>query len=516
MSNVDAQERSGADRATVSGSKKWRWIVFVLLGASVVALAIFFGRPEKTQFEQAVELIKSGKSAFAVPILEKLSRERPDDPNIYPYLAQGYLTTDRPAEGRLALDTALRLRIAGRQLAPVVSAYASYYTTKGHFEEAEKLFNSAASVMSSHDGADERARLYLAWAEEDLRKTDLSAAVAHLKEANSHAEAVSEPLRSLIPHRLSDCYRQLAALAEVKEKDIKKAAELLETALKVSDEPVTRMSLALIYTQLGNIDGAIANYDHVSKADPNNLEARHRLISLLCDKNDFQAAQSALIELCDKERSVENYALLANIDLKLQNFPGAVRALEDALDLGDKPELLKQLEATLLDWSQRLAKEGKREESASIKVRAERVAEQLSLLIGKPDDKSDKANEDENSLASKPDEYFERVPPIALSSSRIWLARGSFTPEGEIRIRNISGRPVKDLALKVVFFDNSSKRASGSVNLPVATPDSPPLEKGGSRTLYFSCPSIVKAEHRLAVVIYWRGRLLKEYPVVKQ
>ncbi len=74
-----------------------------------------------------------------------------------------------------------------------------------------------------------------------------------------------------------------------------------------------------------------------------------------------------------------------------------------------------------------------------------------------------------NSLALKPDEYFERVPPVALSSSRIWLARGSFTPEGEIRIRNISGRPVKDLTLKVVFYDHSSKRAGGSVTLPVAT-----------------------------------------------
>lgn len=516
MSNVDAQELKSAEPAAVSGFKKWRWIILVLVGAAAAALVVFFARPERTPFEQAVDLIKSGKSAFAVPILEKLSREHPDDANIYPYLAQGYLTTDRPAEGRLALDTALRLRIAGRQLAPVVSAYASYYTTKGHFAEAEKLFNSASSVMGAHDGADERARLYLAWAEEDLRKQDLKAAVAHLQEANARANEVSEPLRSLIPHRLSDCYRQLAALAEVKEGDEKKAAELLETALKVSDEPITRMNLASLYTRLGNKEGAIHNYDLVSKVDANNLEARHRLISLLCEKNDFQAAQTALIELTDKERSVENYVLLANLDLKLKNYAGAVRALDDALDLGEKPELLKQLEATLLTWSQQLLKEGKKEESASVKVRAERVAEQLSLLIGKPEDKNEKNADDEGSLASKPDEYFEKVPPVALSSSRIWLARGSFTPEGEIRIRNISGRPVKDLSLKVVFFDNSSRRASGSVNLPVATPDSPPLETGGSRTLYFSCPSIVKSEHRLAVVIYWRGRLLKEYPVVKQ
>ena len=50
-----------------------------------------------------------------------------------------------------------------------------------NFAEAEKLFNSASSVMGAHDGADERARLYLAWAEENLRTLDLESAVAHLK-----------------------------------------------------------------------------------------------------------------------------------------------------------------------------------------------------------------------------------------------------------------------------------------------------------------------------------------------
>lgn len=516
MSPLDGQDRTDADLATKNGFKKWRILVVLLIIAAVVASVIFFGKPEKTPFERSVEFIKSGKSAFAVPILEKLSREHPDDANIYPYLAQGYLSTDRPAEGRTALDTALRLRIAGRQLAPVVNAYASYYTTKGHFAEAEKLFNSASQVMNAHDGADERARLYLAWAEEDLKKGDYQSAVKHLQEANARSESVSEPLRSLIPHRLSDCYRQLAALAETRDKDEKKAASLLETALTVSDEPVTRMNLASIYTRLNNVDGAIHNYELVSKGDPNNLEARHRLIDLLCDKDDFQKAQKALIELTDRERSVENYLLLASLNLKLLNHAGAVRALEDACDLSGKPEILKQLELTLLDWSRRLLREGKREEAASVKGHAERVNEQLTLLIGKPEEKNEKNAEDESSLASKPDAYFEKVPPIALSSSRIWLAKGSLTPEGEIRIKNISGRPVKDLTLRAVFYDNSLKRAAGSVGLPVATPTSPPFETGASRSLYFSCPSIVRAEHRLAVVIYWRGRLLKEFPVVKQ
>lgn len=109
-----------------------------------------------------------------------------------------------------------------------------------------------------------------------------------------------------------------------------------------------------------------------------------------------------------------------------------------------------------------------------------------------------------------------RVPPVALSSSRIWLAKGSLTPEGEIKIRNISGKPVADLALQAVFFDNTTRRQCGTVSLPVATPQSQPFPEDASRSLYFSCPNIVKPEHQLAVIIFWRGRFLKEFPVSKQ
>ncbi|HEY9785253.1 MAG TPA: tetratricopeptide repeat protein, partial [Candidatus Obscuribacterales bacterium] len=471
--------------------------------------------PAETPVMQAAELLRSGKAAAAVPILEKLSRDHPDDGTVYPWLAEGYLSTERPAEGRTALDTALRLNLPAKILMPVVLKYANYYTAKGHFEEAEKLFQSATSVVTAKEAADSRARLYMSWAEDDLRKSNLQAAVNHLNIAMSVVDDVDEPMKSMVPHRLSECLRQLAAVAEVSEKNDRKAIELLEKALTVSDEPLTRMNLALIYARSGKNDLAIENYQRVSSADPNNLEARHHLIDLLCQKGDYKGAQLALVDLTERERSMENFQLLAGINLKLKNYAGAVRALEDACDIGPKPELLKQLESTLLEWAALLTKQNKPQEAASVKGHADRIAEQLAL-IAKTEDKTSKQLEDEDSLSQKPDDYFEKVPPIALSSSRIWLAKGSLTPEGEIRIKNISGRPVKDLTLAAVFYDNSTRRANGSVTLPVASPNSPPFETGGSRTLYFSCPNIVKTDHRLAVVIMWKGRFLKEFPVVKQ
>jgi hypothetical protein len=50
----------------------------------------------------------------------------------------------------------------------------------------------------------------------------------------------------------------------------------------------------------------------------------------------------------------------------------------------------------------------------------------------------------------------------------------------------------------------------------VANGASPPFAPGAERTLYFSCPNIVRDDHQLAVIILWKGKFLKEFPVVKQ
>jgi tetratricopeptide (TPR) repeat protein len=271
------------------------------------------------------------------------------------------------------------------------------------------------------------------------------------------------------------------------------------------------MALAALAMRQGDKDTAIENYRMVANTDPNNLEARHRLIDLLLDKKDYQNAQVALTDLTDKEKSVENYELLASVDLKLQNYAGAVRAYEDATDLRPKVEVLKQLEAVLLQWHDTLVQQKQLDQAASIKGHADRVADQIAEMT---QDKDKDNKTDATAVALKPDD--PRSPPVALVSSHIWLAKGSLTPEGEIKIHNITGKPVTDLSLSAVFYDNTARRNNGSVGLPVASPQSAPFAPDASRSLYFSCPNIVKADHQLAVIIFWKGRFLKEFPVVKQ
>jgi tetratricopeptide (TPR) repeat protein len=282
--------------------------------------------------------------------------------------------------------------------------------------------------------------------------------------------------------------------------------------LSVCDEPLTRVLLAAIYARTGEVDKAIENYDHVSKEDPNNLEVRHRLIELLLGKKDYEKAQVALSELTDKEKSPEDYELLADVNLKIRNYAGAVRALEEANSLRPSVPLLEKLRDALFSWSDLLASQKKNQEAISVKGHAARVSEQIAELNGSEEvADEEKTGESDQVAGWDPDK-----PPINIVFSRNWLAKDSLTPEGKIKIKNITGAPITDLTLSAVFFDNTTHKRNGTIMLPVTSPASPPFEPDGERWLYFSCPQTVKYDHQLAVLIIWKGKFLKEFPVAKR
>ncbi len=316
--------------------------------------------------------------------------------------------------------------------------------------------------------ANGRAQMYMRWSEADLAKSDVDAAVKHLTQAGEFNESLEEPLKSQVPHRLAECYRRLAATAETTNQDDPKAIELLEKALSVSDEPATRIALGALYQRHDNVDKAIENYQAVCSQDKNNLTVRHRLIELLLNKKDITAAQEALTELVDKEKNYENYQLLADLNLKLENYAGAVRCMEEASSLKPSSALLKQLLNTLNTWSALLTKQNKPAEAMSVKGHADRVEEELTAML-KEERKDDEPD------APKPTVWNPGSPPVAVLASHNWLSAGSLTPEGEIKIKNISGQPVTDLSLTAVFFDHTKRVSNGSVGLPVATPNSAPF-----------------------------------------
>lgn len=464
-------------------------------------------KPPPTDLDVAINLIKANRHAAALPLLENIERKQPDNEEVSAWLAKCYLRTDRIAEGRTALDTALRYKLPSELLVPVVLEYADYYENKDDFAEAERLFATAEHVCPPKDLAAGRATLYMRWADHDAAHEDVDSALGHLQQAYQLMPA-NDPAKDTVPHKITEYYRELAAVAELKENDDAKAIRLLESSLKWADEPATRMALGSIYLRQNNTNKAIENYKTVTQNDENNLEARHRLVDLYMSKNDMESAQAALTELVEKERSVENFDTLAALSLRIGNYAAAVRALEDAIVLKPKDiPLLTALHDALAEWSAVLMNEGKQEQATSVKGHADRVTDLIKEL-----QKAEKPPE----LAKNEQQAFAPGSiPVSLVASRIWLAKGSLTPEGEIRLKNISGAPVTDLALNMVISDNTARRRIGTVTVNAAS-ETHPMAADATQVVYFSSPSTVKTDHKLAVVIYWKGRLIKELPVVKE
>lgn len=498
---------SESTKATATSSSVFLRAVILLGVILLFAVGAFYlSRPKETPFTRSVAQIKHGKAAKAIPVLEKIIRDYPDTPEVYPWLAQAYLATERYAEGRTALDTSLRLNLPAKHLFPVITAYAQYYIQRGDFDEAEKLYLSSNKIGQAKHFDSDRAKMYLLWADKNIVNGIYKDAIHHLQLADSLSSGLKERERKSIPHLLSDCYRKLAAIAEMEEHNDKEAIKLLEKSISVHDEPITRVALATIFTRLGKTQKAVEQYQAVAQADPNNLEVRHHLIELLLETNDYEKAQDALAELTDKEKSVENFELLADLNLKTGNYAGAVRALEEASGLRATPEILEKLRDTLLSWRELLLSEKKIQEAISVKGHAERVSEQLALID------PDRENKDK---LSKQKQWDPASCPVAIVFSRNWLEKGSYTPEGKIKIRNISGSPVKSLALTVVFYDNTSRKRIGKIDQTVAT-SAKPYPPGTDKWIYFTWPRTVSRNHQLAVIILWKGRFLKEFPVVKR
>jgi tetratricopeptide (TPR) repeat protein len=497
-----------AASAAPARGMSWKAALLILV---VAALGVLIGvalRPPPTELDVAINLIKANRHAAALPLLENIERKQPDNEEVSAWLAQCYLRTDRIAEGRTALDTALRYKLPSTLLAPVVLSYADYYENKNDFAEAERLYTTAQNVCPEKDLAAGRATLYMRWSDSDAAKQDTEAALRHLQQAYQLMPP-NDPAKDTVPHRITEYFRELAAVAEMQENNDTKALQLLESSLKWADEPATRMALGSIYLRLDKTDKAIENYKSVTQNDENNLEARHRLVDLYMANNDMPAAQAALTELTEKERSVENFDTLAALSLRIGDYAAAVRALEGAIVLKPKDiPLLSALHDALVEWSTSLTRDGNQEQASSVKGHADRIADLIKELQKNDEKPAETAKNEQQPFAPG-------SIPVSLVASRIWLAKGSLTPEGEIRLKNISGGNVNDLALNMVVYDNTMHKRIGSVTVTAAS-DSHPMAADATQVVYFSSPSTVKTEHRLAVVIYWKGRLIKELPVVKE
>lgn len=362
--------------------------LFVALVAfALFAYISFLLRPQFSQFDQAKNLIRAGKAARAVPILEDLARKKPQDTMVLPWLARGYLSCDRIVEGRLTLDKAIALKVPPDEITQAVLAYSSFYQGNGDFTRAESLLDWAKPYCLSGDVQLAKAKLYLDWANQCEQVGNTEEAIEKLELAHNLIPQITsdksivdpQSYATAISRRLSETLQRQAALFETRKKSNLQAIACLKKSLSLSDQPSIRLQLADLYKQNGQRQEAISHLRHVIKSDANNLSAKHALIEILVETKNLPGAKGALQELIRNEVSADNYLALARIETRLGNYSQAVSALEEANTLRQNDlVLLKNLESVLIKWADAIAARGNLKECVAIKARAAKVQTQVA------------------------------------------------------------------------------------------------------------------------------------------
>ncbi len=460
----------------------------------------------KTPFDTALIYLNHGKAALALDIYEQQEKLHPEDSSLLPYLALSYLRCDRLAEARTALDTALKLNLDSAYLTNSVLEFAKYYQNKEDYTEAENLLLGASIDNESKDLDTQKGLLYYNWALNDLGKTNYDLAIKHLNEASQYKSSLANNIRQNINNKLSQCYRNLGLISQGQDNNLNKAIDLYEKSLSYNNDPLTHYNLANLYLQIKNNKKAIENYRIVINADPDNLDARQKLIDLLIQKNDYMSAKENLEKLLEKEKCLDNYLLLAKINQQLNNYPGCVKALEDAISLKPKLDIYLKLRDVLNNWASTLTQHHNLREANSVKGHALRISEVIVKLT----------KEEEKKLEAQTAILNSNLPPINIVYSKIWLSKGSLTPEGEIKIQNTSTFDILDLGLQAYFYDNTVKKNYGCITLPIVTSATKKFVKGSYKTLYFSSPNTINPDNKVSVIIFWKNHLLKEFPITKE
>ncbi len=491
----------------LTGPKKYyAYILALALLITVCFISYRVINSPKNPLDMASVYLNQGKAALAIDILEKLAKNNPQNFNLLPYLALSYLRCDRLAEARTALDTALKLDLDTPFLTKVILEFARYYELKHDFNEAENLLLDASIDDESKELDSQKGLLYYNWAQNDLLQNNYDLAIKHLNEASQYKASLANNIKQNINVKLAYCYRNLGLICQIKENNINKAIDFFERSLSYNNDPLSHYDLANLYLQIKNINKAQENYRIVVKDDPNNLAALQKLIDLLVDQKDYKLAKENLVKLLEKEKCVENYLKLAKINLALDNYPGAVKAYEDAVSLKPRLDILIKLHEVLLDWANQLQAHHNSRQANSVKGHALRINDEIAKLT----------KEEEKKLESSAANLTQANVPINIVSSKIWLAKGSLTPEAEIKIQNTSSFDILDINLQAYFYDNTLKKNYGCVSLPIVNYQSMKFLKGSYKTLYFSCPNTINPDNKVSVIIFWKNHLLKEFPINKE
>jgi len=353
--------RRGLGRHLNSRASAAAWSLVVALAL----LAAGCGQSAADRRAEAQALLQAGQVEQALPKLEKLAADDPNDAEVQFALGMALLHEGRASEAIFPLSNAANSKEYGVQAGVVL---ASTLSASGNYEEA---IAAADRVLKSHPEA-KTALVARANAALQLNRGDLAlesadrlltlqpdsfayqemraAALAKAKrvdEAAALLRKLMETKSADVPgSQLRACVSLAGLYAGLKEKDYSGHKEKAAKQLQVCEERLgddapsssAIMPMVKIYDTIEQTGAAIALLQRAVQRYPDMVKLREALGRRLIAADRFKEAEQLITEDLEEDPSPERWAAVSSVRKAAGNLEGALQAIDQAIALSDPPD----------------------------------------------------------------------------------------------------------------------------------------------------------------------------------
>ncbi len=261
----------------------------------------------------SILLLRNDRPREAIPHLKVVTEARPDDPNFRLFLAQALFSDERFDEAIPAFQRASDLDSSS---ADAALGLGQTLAREERFEEAADAYRRAAAIDPKLGQA------VLELAETLEKRGDIDQALSLYREylaSNQSAFEVNERVGTLL----------------VNEERYEEAIEVLAPAVESHPTPTNLEALAQAYLMTERRGEALPLLRNALDADPGNNELLIRYATVLLHAGESeQAAQHYYTAVKQDPERAAGWNGLAFSLYKLENFPGALKALAEASTKG--------------------------------------------------------------------------------------------------------------------------------------------------------------------------------------
>ena len=297
---------------------------------------------DTTLFNVGLGLLKSGRTAEAVPLLQRAVEAAPDDPAAHHAL--GVALTRVGDMSRAVEEFRASVRLGPTDF-EAQSSLGLALKDAGHGAEALGPF--AEAVRLNPESAAARTNLGLA-----------------LSEAGRSEEAVTHLRESVRLQGNDPLAHNILAFALQRQGDVRGATEHYQRALTLSpDYAEAHNNLALLLRETGDIEGAIDHFEEAARRQPENVGIRMNLAGTLAGAGRTREAMEhcrAAARLAPE--AIEVHYLMGQVSAQEGRLDEAVLSFERALQIAQstgRADQAAQIEAAIAMCRNALARRGR-------------------------------------------------------------------------------------------------------------------------------------------------------------